>query len=82
MQRYKVEGMIKIEYTYYVAEEVEAENEDDAIDAICEEFLPGDEDRADYDTYGCKVTLIEDEDELPEDRRMRLLGAPTLPGFA
>jgi len=71
MQRYKVTGRIKIEYSFYVDEVVEAESEDDAIEAICEDFLPGDEDTYDTDTYGVKITLIEDEDELPEDRRMR-----------
>jgi len=82
MQRYQVTGRIKIEYSYEVNEVVEAENEDDAIDAICEDLLPGDEDRADYDTYGVKVTLVEDEsEEEAEDRRMRAMGMPMLPGF-
>ena len=68
--KYHVEGMIKIEYTYWVNEDVEAESEDNAIDAITEDFLPGDENSSEYDSFGVKVTLIEDE-EMPEDRRMR-----------
>ena len=79
--QYKVAGTIRIEYVYYVDETVDAESEDDALDAICEEFLPGDEDSTNYDTHGCNVTLIENEDEIPEDRRMRLIGMPMLPGL-
>lgn len=59
MPRYKVNGTIRIEYSYYVNQEVEAESEDDAIDAITEDFLPGDEDHCETDTYGCTVTPIE-----------------------
>lgn len=82
MQRYKVDGSIRIEYTYYVNNEVvEAESEEDAIDAICEDFLPGDEDHFDCDAWGVTITLIEDDEETPEDQRMRARGMPMLPGI-
>jgi beta-xylosidase len=81
MQRYHVKGDIRIDYTWYVDQIVEAESEEDAIDAVCEDLDPSDS--FDLNTESdCKVILIEDEQDLPEDRRMRALGMPMLPGIA
>lgn len=67
MMRYKVNGTIRIEYSYY---------------AITEDFLPGDEDHCETDAWGVTITLIEDIEEIPEDQRLRALGMPMLPGIA
>lgn len=78
--RYKVIGDVRIEYLYRVSKEVEAESEDDAIDAVCDKLSPSDAESFSIDT-GVTVTLIEDIEDA-EDVRMRRLGAPMLPGLA
>lgn len=83
MQRYHVKGDIRIGYTWSVDEIVEAEDEEDAIDAVCEGLDPSDSFDADTDA-SVKVVEVEEEgeeSELPEDRRMRALGMPMLPGL-
>lgn len=82
MPRYHVEGEIRIEYRWFVDEEIEAESEDDAIDAVCEDLDTYQSLDSDTEAHNINVTLIEDEPEPAEDQRMRALGMPMLPGIA
>jgi hypothetical protein len=79
--KYHVKGEIEIRYTWWVDQEIEAESEDDAIDAVCEDLDPSDSLTSDTNTYRLDVDKIEEREET-EFERMRRLGAPMLPGFA
>ena len=85
MKTYHVKGEIRIEYAWLIDEEVEAENEDDAIEAICDELDPSDSYDNNTDIYSLKVNEkvneVEAREEPTEAQRMIALGHPMLPGF-
>lgn len=84
LQRYRVHGRVRITYAHEVDEEVDAESEDGAIDAVCDDLNHWDASTTETDVYAIKVMLITSagpDADPGEDLRMRLLGMPMLPGF-
>ncbi len=83
MPRFRVTGSLTRTLRFaFVHEEVEADNEDDAIDVACELLDESDAFDIDESTHGLSVEELIPESDIPEDVRMRRMGAPMLPGIA
>jgi ribosomal protein L20A (L18A) len=80
MAKFRLKGTIKITYDWIIDEEVEAENEEDAVEAVLENLEPYNSFDSDTDTYMLDIDEV-DESEQSEAQRMMLVGAPMLPGF-
>jgi hypothetical protein len=82
MAKFKVDGVVKITYTYYIVNEtIEGDDEEDALDGLIETCEPTDAFDTDIDFYSLKVEEIEEAEET-EAKRMIAMGASMLPGFA
>jgi ribosomal protein L20A (L18A) len=73
MPTYRVKGTIRRTEYYDVDEEVEAENEDKAIDAVCEDLDSHRCWSSDDDVYDVKVEKIRDDEPGDEVLTMPLL---------
>jgi hypothetical protein len=79
--RYRVHGVLTRELRFTIDEEVEADSEEEAIDLVCDDLSDIDADNAEDDTFNMKVEEVEEESDVAEDRRLRAMGVPMLPGL-
>lgn len=75
MKRFKFHGMVTIEYTYHIVDEVieveDDETEADAITALCQDLDPSEAFDSEWNTHSLDVDELDDSGEDIEAQRQR-----------